>query len=659
MKLVLLAAPLLAIALPCAAAALDPTPFVRHDSFEEIRISPDGRYLAATVQLEDRRTLAILRTADRSVIAGINLGRNKEVHDFWWVGPERVVASVAQKFGALDEPQPTGELIGMDADGERSELLVGVRAYDAEFTHIKRKKGDQVAASMLDPLPGDDRHVLIEVEPFVEEPLRRVDRMDVYNGRRTTVAMAPVRNASFLTDNRGRVRFAFGYDVDRVWQVWYRADDDARWQRFAHERAGAAVETPVGFSADDGLAYLQVEREQGPDVLVEHDLASGKRRVVMEDDDVDAATVLYRAHTRTPVGVEFQDGKPRSAFLDDTTPEARLHRSLSAAFAGNAVRITSMTADGGLALVLAWSDRNPGDYYLFDVRRKKADYLLSGRDWLDPEAMAEVRPVRLKARDGLALSGLLTLPRGRGEKGLPLVVLPHGGPFFRFDAWGFNPETQLLAAAGYTVLQVNFRGSGNHGRAFAEAGRQQWGRKMQDDVTDATRWAIAEGIADPRRICIHGASYGGYAALMGAAREPDLYRCASGYVGVYEPALLHSRGAAQRRASDVAYLRYWIGEPEQLADVSAIALAPRIKVPVLLAAGGEDERAPIVHTKRLEKALRQAGVPVETRYYGTEGHGFYTLPHMQEYYSQLLDFLGLHLGTGVATAAPAPAASAD
>lgn len=654
MKTLFLAAALLAASASCAAARLDPTPFVRHDSFQTIEISPDGRFLAATVQLEDRRTLAVLRTADRKVTGGINLGRNMDVLDYWWVAPDRIMASVAQKIGAEDQPQPTGELVGMDADGGRAELLVGQRAYgEATGTNIKRKKGDKVAAFLLDDLPGDDEHVLITTEPFVEEPLRKVERMNVYSGRREVVTTAPVRNARFLTDNRGRVRYAWGHDVDNEMQLWHRADDRAEWKRV--DTAGAPDEYPVGFSADDSRVYLQVERERGPDIVVELETATGKRRTLLEDDDVDPHHFVRRVHSREPVGAFYFDGKPRTAFFDEASPDARLQRSLEAAFAGHVVQITSRTADGGKALVFAWNDRNPGDFYLFDTKAKKADYLLSRRDWLDPEAMAQVRPIRLKARDGLVLHGLLTLPPKRAEKALPMVVVPHGGPYGVFDAWGFDPELQFLAAAGYAVLQVNFRGSPNYGIAFRDAGLREWGGKMQDDITDATRWAIDEGIADPQRICIHGASYGGYAALMGVAREPDLYRCASGYVGVYDLGLMHERGDLQERESGANYLREWIGEGESLQGKSPVGLADRIKVPVLLAAGGEDERAPIVHTRRMEKALKAAGVPVEARYYATEGHGFYTLAHRQEYFSQLLEFLDRHLGGGAAAGAPGPA----
>jgi dipeptidyl aminopeptidase/acylaminoacyl peptidase len=226
--------------------------------------------------------------------------------------------------------------------------------------------------------------------------------------------------------------------------------------------------------------------------------------------------------------------------------------------------------------------------------------------------------------------------------------MPHGGPFGIQDTWGFDDDAQMLAAAGYAVLQVNFRGSGGYGVAFARAGMLQWGAKMQDDLTDATRWAIEQGLADASRICLYGASYGGYASLMGLVREPELYRCAAGYVGVYDLTLM-------QRDTGRRFLREWVGQPPQLEQVSPSRLAERIKAPVFLAAGGKDERAPIAHTKKMEAALRKAGVAVETLYYDNEGHGFYTEEHQREFSSRLLAFLSRHLGGSTARPLPAPA----
>ncbi len=337
----------------------------------------------------------------------------------------------------------------------------------------------------------------------------------------------------------------------------------------------------------------------------------------------------------------------RNRFFDEAAPTARLYRSLEKALGGDAVRITSTTADGGEVLLYVWSDRNNGDYFLFDTRAKRAERLFSRREWFAPADVPPTRQVDFNARDGMQLHGYLTEPREPSTAPRPMVLLPHGGPYGVFDGWEFDDDAQILAAAGYAVLRVNYRGSGNYGNEYRKAGLQEWGGRMQDDLADATRWAVAQGIADASRICIHGASYGGYAALMGVAKEPDLYRCAAGYVGVYDLPLMH-RDASSRSRSGRTWALEWMGDRNLLYARSPVNLADRIKAPVFLAAGGKDERAPIEHSERMEKALRKAGVPVETLYYPNEGHGFYTIEHRREYYTRLLAFLSRHLGGATA-----------
>jgi dipeptidyl aminopeptidase/acylaminoacyl peptidase len=213
------------------------------------------------------------------------------------------------------------------------------------------------------------------------------------------------------------------------------------------------------------------------------------------------------------------------------------------------------------------------------------------------------------------------------------------------DSWEFDMEPQLLAAAGFAVLRVNFRGSSGYGYAFERAGARQWGAAMQDDLTDATRWAIEQGIADPARICIYGASYGAYAAMMGAVREPDLYRCAAGYVGVYD-LMTRQRALSTDAGSLRTFSDQWIGSDRgMLASASPNRQAGRIKVPVLLAAGGEDEITPVEHTRMMEEALKREGAQVDALYFRTEGHGFYSPVNVQAYYGRLIEFLGQHLGT--------------
>jgi dipeptidyl aminopeptidase/acylaminoacyl peptidase len=264
--------------------------------------------------------------------------------------------------------------------------------------------------------------------------------------------------------------------------------------------------------------------------------------------------------------------------------------------------------------------------------------------------LSEMRPISLKARDGMPLEGFLTIPRGSNGKNLPMIVNPHGGPFGPYDAWGYNGEVQLLASRGYAVLQLNYRGSGNYGRAFEHAGYKQWGGTMQDDLTDATRWAIQQGIADAHRICIYGASYGGYAALEGVAKEPSLYRCAIGYVGVYDMPTMFHAGDIQYSKSGENFLKETLGE-DNLDVISPTHLADRITVPVMMVAGREDVRAPPKHTEMMRDALQKAGKQVDTKIYAGEGHGFYTIEDRTDLYTRMLAFLDRNIGSGAAAPA--------
>ena len=634
--------------LPVAAMAQAVKPydiedFLREQKFVDIKISPTGEYYAATVRVERKTALAILRRSDSKVMASMTIpGDRTHVDDFWWVNNERVLISAAEKIGELERPQPTGELYAVNVDGKKGEMLVGQRLQDdGASTLIRTKKAEDVAAYLVDGLPGDDKDVIISVSPFSADPYTRVEKMDVYTGRRSPITRAPVRNADFLTDNAGNVRFASGEDTDLSSRLYYRAPGGSEWILVNDTRETGLAQYPLGFSPDDAIAYLQVERSEGPDAIVAWDIVADKKTEVFRDDNTDPTPIYVDGQL---YGVRLMDDLPRTHFFDPQSAIARLYRKLEQAFAGESVDITSMDKDGKLALVLVDGDRNPGDFFIFDSSTNKAERLLGRKEWIDPLRLAEVKPVNFMARDGLEIDGYLTAPVGAEAKGAPLVIYIHGGPYGIYDTWGFDLDAQILAAHGYAVLQVNFRGSGHHGHAFTLAGKREWGGKMQDDITDATHWAIREGVADPNRICLYGSSYGGYASLMGVAKEPALYRCAAGYVGVYDLPTMHTDGDIRDRASGKTYIEEWIGPKDVVAKVSPNRLAGQIKVPVFLAAGGEDERAPIQHTEMMEKALRNAGVPVEAVYYPTEGHGFYKLENEREFYGKLLTFLQKQIG---------------
>ena len=622
--------------------------YLRQEAFADIKISPGGEYVAATVPIEAGTALAIYRIADMKMVGTFRPPRNNHAHTFDWVSNERLLVGMAQKLGVLDRPAPTGELFGINANGKGGELLVGYRTAETGLgTNIKVKPAGMVAAFLTDELKDDDRNVLVAVTPFTDNAATQIERMDVSTGRRNAVARAPIAQAAFTTDARGEVRFAYGVGPDQKKKLYYRAGASSEWILLHDEALNPRNEAAIGFSADGRLAYLQVEQAEGPDVIVSWDPQSNERRTVLRDEIADPARIIHRPGTQVPVGALFMGTTPRTRFFDETSEDARLYRSLETAL-GAPVYITSSTRNGSTVLVESWSGRNPGDFYLYDTLGKRARHLISRSDWIDPAQSADVRAITLQARDGRPLHGFLTVPPGVPMRALPMVVVPHGGPIGVLDDGTYSTETQMLAAAGYAVLQVNFRGSAGYGRAHAQAARKQWGSAMQDDVTDATRWAIEQGIADRERICIYGASYGAYAALMGTVREPGLYRCAAGYVGIYDLPLMYARGDIQSDESGLIYLREWLGRPKDLVERSPVNLAAQVGVPVLLAAGREDQRAPVVHTERMEAALKQAGTPVQALYYKNEGHGLYNLANQRDYYGHLLAFLSRSLGGATA-----------
>ena len=275
-------------------------------------------------------------------------------------------------------------------------------------------------------------------------------------------------------------------------------------------------------------------------------------------------------------------------------------------------------------------------------------YIGSSKPEVDPKLMAAVEPFKMKARDGLEMYGYLTIPNGVEQKNLPLVIYPHGGPYGVQDIWRWDRRAQMLASRGYLVLQLNFRGSGGYGKEFEEAGHREWGAKMQDDITDATHWAIKQGLADPERVCIHGVSYGGYASMQAVVKEPDLYKCSIPDAGVYEMAVQWDeadsfkgyKGSERKKW----YMERSIGGYDKVKERSPVYHVDKLKADLFIVHGGEDVRVPIINAEILEEKLKEAGKDYITMYKDEEGHGFSKPKNRVELYKKILKFLDKNIG---------------
>ncbi|HEX2763061.1 MAG TPA: S9 family peptidase, partial [Allosphingosinicella sp.] len=322
----------------------------------------------------------------------------------------------------------------------------------------------------------------------------------------------------------------------------------------------------------------------------------------------------------------------------------QLQAKIDKTFPGKVNRIINRSDDGDSVLIWSGSAEDPGSYYVFDRKAKRMNLFASPYDALVGKTFSPVKAVRYTARDGLSIPAYLTLPAGRPAKNLPLIVMPHGGPFIR-SSYAFDPWAQFLASRGYAVLHPNFRGSTGYGRAFVERGYGQWGAAMQDDLDDGLAWLASEGIADPKRVCMMGASYGGYAALWAAVRNPGLYRCAISYAGVTDVRAMLKYDSKSMFAS--RYSKLWRQkvqgeERRDLAAISPLQQAKRFAIPVLIGHGELDSNVPVDQGKKLIAALAKQHVAVESVIYPKEGHGFERSEDARDFLKRTEAFLARH-----------------
>ncbi len=620
----------LLLACSSGASAAPPTleDLLKPAQHDLISISPGGTYLAATFRKtenkEDKMMMVIIDRKTGKPVRVFDPEERGGIAQIWWANDERLFLMNSRYGRKFAQKYTEGYVLAINVDGTRKRVLT---------------------STLIDPLTDDDDHILIErcAKYTLDGCMSYLEKTDNDGSRMgKRIVDSPDDRSFFYADNIGQVRFAYSWDDEGAQKLWLLKG--GQWTMFNDERQTGVEISPAGSSRDGTAVFLWSERKTGPDVIEKYVFSSGERTVVMSDPVLNPSFIVSSADGRQPIGAAYGTGVPRARFWDESDPDVKLRRQLEAAFPEDAVTMEGGSRDGQHVLVRVSSDRDPGSYYLLDRTTKQTVLIARRKPWLNPEELARSEPISFKARDGLEIHGYLTMPTTATNGAPPLIVMPHGGPFGVDDSWFYDEEVQILAAHGYAVLRVNFRGSSGFGRSFEELGHRQWGKKMQDDVTDATRWAMANGKIDPARICIFGSSYGGYAALMGVVREPDLYRCAVSTVGVTDLNLMRKWGDIQRSESGRNYLDTQIGkDPVELHEHSPVKHVAKIQVPVLLVHGRHDQRVSFEHAKAMQEAMAKAGKPLETYFFGNETHGIYDDENRKEYYGRVLKFLASSL----------------
>lgn len=643
---------LLTLASAQAGAAPHPLArFVEDPQVANMKLSPDGKYLAFRYAVGGATGVRVLQAADMKPVGGgaAPAGGRAVISDFWWVGSEWVVASVAQSDGSIGAPTDYGELVSFRYDGTHQNYL-GYRGRQQTGTHITAGQAIEGSVSFIGAMANDSDAMLVSVHPWrgpVDFDI--LNRVDLNSGRLTRVGAGPVRGrAQFTADMQGRVRFAIAAADDGVsYRTFARDSDAGQWRPI--DTAGRGDVIPLRISKDGSRVYLTAANDHGLRCLAEQRLDGDEGRFLACHETADLDHVIFSDVDNRPLVAVFQPGGYEYRWLDDRDPEGKpLFEGLSKALGGRMIEPTSWSRDGQKIVLRAYSDRDPGEYFLLDRAARKLEPLLVSREGIDPGQMASRTPIEYRGRDGATLHGYVTAPPGATGK-LPMIVLPHGGPFWIRDDWRWNAEAQLFASRGYLVLQPNFRGSAGYGAAYVEAARRGWGTTMIADISDAARWAIDNAMADPTRVCIYGASYGAYAALSSAEQEPDLYRCVVAYAGVYDLPLLRRHSDINDDIGGRAYFERYIGsDPQHLQALSPVRFVERLKAPVLIIHGEADQRAPYDQAKALRGALESADRPYEWLSKAQEGHGFYALENRIEAYERMLDFFAEHLGGGAA-----------
>jgi dipeptidyl aminopeptidase/acylaminoacyl peptidase len=614
-----------------APPALIPTSaFAARSPFSSVpELSPDGTRIAYSISTAEQEIVGVLDVATGEIKNRVPLGPGQELQWLEWAGDKRLLVSLSLPSRVYGIDVRVSRLFMIQLDGGQAGYI-GPREQGL--------KGDDVI--YLDPA---GEFLLLSMQRYLfDEPQVWRFRLD---GTDTEGERVERRSGvwEWIADDDGVVRVGLGMDGGKL-KVWYRKTAEepfrviARIGRDDEDELWDVVRVISG--SDEGLVIEP--GDTGHLALRRFNMATRETgEILYENPDWDVEQVDLDQDGK-PLAVHFTDDRARVVWLDPELArlQARFEKALGQ---GDQVRIVDRARNGERMLVGRSDADDPGSWYVYTPATRELSEFARLRPEIDPAVLAPVRPVEYTARDGTTIHAYLTLPRGREAKGLPLIVLPHGGPYEVRDTLSYDDEVQLLANRGYAVLQPNFRGSGGYGETFEELGKGEIGRRMQDDLDDAVDWAANEGLADPQRVCLVGASYGGYAALWGVIRDPDRYRCAASFAGVtewdkqlaYDADFFSPKGRREWREQVRGADRKF-----DLDSVSPARQAAQLHRPALLVHGKKDTNVPFNQFETMRNAMNRAHVEgAEFVVLEDSGHGFDTAKDEQAWYDALLAFL--------------------
>lgn len=596
--------------------------FFRKPDKVMLRLSHSGRHLAY-MEPYQRRLNVVVQDLDTGRTQRVTHATERDVGGYFWVSDERLVYA-------------------QDAGGDENFRLYAVSRDGSNPLDLTPFDG--VKCDLVDDLEDDENEILFQMNKRIPE-IFDAYRINIHSGEMRMIAENPGNIQQWITDHEGRLRLAVTTDGVNT-SILFRDGEADDWREVATYDFKEAA-SPRLFTFDNRAVWVASNVGRDKTAIYAYDLATGKEGdLLFEHPEVDVGGLLYSKKRKVLTGVSYETDRLGYHFFDEQ--RARIQSFLDEQLPGYDNRLVSHSKDETRFVVHSGGDRSMGAYYLLDAESMELTKLFEISPWLDEDRMAAMSPIEYRSRDGLRMRGYLTVPHGVEPKRLPLVVNPHGGPWAR-DSWGFNPEIQFLASRGYAVLQMNFRGSVGFGREFMEASFGQWGLAMQDDVTDGIRWAIEQGIADPDRVAIYGGSYGGFAALSGLTKTPDLYSCGISYVGVSN--LFTWIAAIPPYWKPYLEMVYeMVGHPERDAqrfrENSPLFNADKIEVPLFVAQGANDPRVRKEESDQIVGALRDRGVEVEYMVKDNEGHGFSNEENRFDFYRAMERFLERHMRGG-------------